>query len=164
MSHATEINHQLDLLRSSGCSAISPGVMHVAMHYGDVESHVVAVEQLACQVLHFTHLSVRAATWNKDQLKNIGEELTSRLTYLLEPIHPQELDSQAMVLQMRSVPPKAGQDDRRSYYELTARRDRGISLLRYEKQVGQMRQAIPMSLTREVIARLADDFDAAANV
>jgi hypothetical protein len=44
---------------------------------------------------------------------------------------------------------------------LTVRRGGDLTLSRYSKQGGQMRQIVPAQVTREVLGRLADDFVAA---
>jgi hypothetical protein len=95
-------------------------------------------------------------------LKRIGEFLAARLTYLMEPISPVELDEEACVVQMRSNPPQRD-DDGRSYYELLVRRGGEISLARYRKENGAARRPVAANLTREVLLRLAGDFIAVVN-
>jgi hypothetical protein len=90
-------------------------------------------------------------------LQRIAKSLSDRLTYLLEPINPIELDAQECVVQMRSNPPHKD-DDGRSYYELLVRRGGEISLVRYRKENGSARQQIPATVTREVLLRLVGDF------
>jgi hypothetical protein len=63
-------------------------------------------------------------------------------------------------VQLRSSPPQQG-DDGTSYYELMVRRGGDITLSRYQKQPGQIRQIVPANVTREVLQRLAEDFVAA---
>jgi hypothetical protein len=63
------------------------------------------------------------------------------------------------VAQLRSSPPQRD-DDGRSYYELTVRRGGEISLCRYRKEPGAARVQIPATVTREVLLRLVDDFEA----
>jgi hypothetical protein len=43
------------------------------------------------------------------------------------------------------------------------RRGGDITLSRYNKKSGQLRQIVPAHVTREVLGRLADDFVAAAS-
>ena len=89
----------------------------------------------------------------------MAKVLSARLTYLMEPIRPIEIDADACVAQLRSSPPQRD-DDGRSYYELTVRRGGEIALCRYRKEPGTVRQQIPATVTREVLLRLADDFEA----
>jgi hypothetical protein len=91
------------------------------------------------------------------ELERIGKVLSERLTYLMEPIAPIELDSEACIVQLRSNPPQRD-DDGRSYYELTVSRGGQISLGRYRKDNGNARQPIVATVTREVMTRLVGDF------
>jgi hypothetical protein len=90
-------------------------------------------------------------------LARIGKALSDRLTYLMEPIAPIEIDAQACVLQLRSNPPQRD-DDGRSYYELTVRRGGEIALVRFRKENATARRQIPATVTREVLLRLVGDF------
>ncbi|HEX3726104.1 MAG TPA: hypothetical protein VHV08_07665, partial [Pirellulales bacterium] len=96
-----------------------------------------------------------------DAVRNTAEQLAARLTYLLEPISPVEIDDQRCIVQMRSSPPQR-EPDRTTYYELLVDRGGRISLSRYARPRGQTRELIPAQVTREVLLRLASDFSAAA--
>jgi hypothetical protein len=118
-----------------------------------------ALDSLACA---FTRLSLRAAAlsaMSNEQLKKTAEQLSARLTYLLEPISPIEVDAHGCVVQMRSNPPQKDAD-RTSYYELLVSRSGELSLYRYSRIPGQSREPIAAHVTREVLARLAADFAA----
>jgi len=93
-------------------------------------------------------------------LQRISTSLSGRLTYLMEPISPIEIDAAACVVQLRSNPPQKD-DDGRSYYELLVRRGGEIALARYRKENGNARRQIPATVTREVLLRLVGDFAAA---
>ena len=93
-------------------------------------------------------------------LERIGKALAERLTYLMEPIAPIEIDEAACVLQLRSTPPQRD-DDGRSYYELLVRRGGEITLARFRKENGTGRRKIATTVTREVLVRLVGDFCAA---
>jgi hypothetical protein len=90
-------------------------------------------------------------------LERLGKALAGRLTYLMEPIAPIEIDKDACVVQLRSNPPQRD-DDGRSYYELMIRRGGEIALVRYRCENGAARVQIPATVTREVLLRLAGDF------
>jgi hypothetical protein len=90
-------------------------------------------------------------------LERIGKALAGRLTYLMEPIAPIEIDAAACVVQLRSSPPQ-GDDDGRSYYELIVRQGGEISLARFRKENGRARRQIVATVTREVLLRLVGDF------
>lgn len=92
----------------------------------------------------------------------VAQQLTEKITYLLEPICPVEADAEACVVQLRSTKPQ--QDDASlAYYELLVRTGGSISLHRYEKPKGGLRREVAMQLTKEVVNRLAGDFLAAVS-
>ena len=129
----------------------------------------VAPRQIKCDTLERTSLAVsfqrlqlatsELASASAADLQRISKLLSDRLTYLLEPISPIEVDAQACVVQMRSNPPHKD-DDGRSYYELLVRRGGEITLARYRKENGAARQPIPATVTREVLLRLVGDIEA----
>jgi hypothetical protein len=126
-----------------------------------------AQRQLTCDVAECNPLAVsfnrlRLATMelasaDAPRLESIGKALAARLTYLMEPIAPIEIDAAACVVQLRSNPPQRD-DDGRSYYELMVRRGGEIALVRYRKENGGARQQIAAMVTREVLLRLVGDF------
>jgi hypothetical protein len=138
---------------------------------GSGAAATVAVEesprQLTCSIVERNPLAVsfnrlRLATnelsgSSADDLGRIGQALSERLTYLMEPIAPIEFDKDACVVQLRSTPPQRD-DDGRSYYELLIRRGGEIALARYRKENGASRKQIPATVTREVLLRLVGDF------
>jgi hypothetical protein len=126
-----------------------------------------APRQLICDIAERNSLAVsfhqvqlttaELATATPADLERIGKALSERLTYLMEPIAPIELDSEACIVQLRSNPPQRD-DDGRSYYELTVNRGGQIALARYRKDNGNARQSIAATVTREVLLRLINDF------
>lgn len=90
-------------------------------------------------------------------VKQVAEELTGKITYLLEPIQPIETDDEACVVQLRSTRPEQ-REGALTYYELLVKTGGSISLNRYEKSSGALRREVAMSLTKEVVRRLAEDF------
>ena len=93
------------------------------------------------------------------ELRKISDDLASRLTYLLEPVGAIEQDADQCIVQMRSQPP-AKDDDGTKYYELLVRKG-DLTLCRFQKRPGSVRQRVPAVLTQEVVVRLAGDLDAA---
>jgi hypothetical protein len=126
-----------------------------------------APRQLTCDVVERNPLAVsfnqlrlattELASAGAADLERIGKVLAARLTYLMEPIAPIEIDAAACVVQLRSNPPQRD-DDGRSYYELLVRCGGEISLTRYRKENGGARRQIAATVTREVLLRLAGDF------
>ncbi len=94
------------------------------------------------------------------KLETASKSLCGRVTYLLEPISPIEIDATGCVVQMRSNPPQKD-DNGLKYYELTLRQGGSVSLTRYEKQPGNSRLPVPATLTHEVLGRLVEDFNIA---
>lgn len=141
------------------------------MNLGSAIAAIVSVSEgertLSCDVsecnslgVSFNYLRVATpelASATPAELERIGKVLSQRLTYLMEPIAPIELDSEACIVQLRSNPPQRD-DDGRSYYELTVSRGGQIALGRYRKDNGNARQPIVATVTREVMVRLVGDF------
>ncbi len=119
--------------------------------------HLVALDSLACAFMKLALADETLSHKSTDELKTIAERLSSRLTYLLEPISPIEIDSQGCVVQLRSSPPHK-ESDKTCYYELLVSRGGTLSLCRYERAAGQARQSVAAHVTREVLVRLAADF------
>lgn len=121
-----------------------------------------ALETLGCAFSRFVVSSDKLAGATIDQLKKTSEALSKRLTYLLEPIRPIEVDAEHCVVQLRSQPPQKD-EDQTSYYELLVKRSGELSLCRYvhtrdAKAAGMLREAVSAHVTREVFLRLIGDF------
>jgi hypothetical protein len=139
------------------------GLMQVDCDAGRIEADLFAVDAIGCSFQTLGLTSPKLAGAPLEKLKAISDQLTTTLTYLLEPIGLVEADADRCSVQLRSSPPQKG-DDGTSYYELMVRRGGDITLSRYSKRPGQLRQIIPAQVTREVLARLADDFIEAAEL
>jgi len=126
-----------------------------------LSANIVALDALALAFDHVTLTSDALASASIDELKKVADALAKRLTYLLEPISPIEVDADQCVVQLRSNPP-ARDDNGTRYYELLVRKGGELSLRRFQKLPGGTREAIPAHLTREVFLRLVDDFSWAA--
>lgn len=92
-----------------------------------------------------------------ERVREVANDLTARVTYLLEPLTPIEFDQELAVVQLRSVNPARGEDGA-TYYELLVRTGGSVSLRRYRKPPRGLREAVDATVTREVLGRLADDF------
>src|SRR5439155_19150981 len=133
------------------------GLLQVDGEAGRIEADLLAVDAIGCSFQTLGYLTPKLANSTLDELKATSEALTSKLTYLLEPIGMVEADADRCSIQLRSNPPQKGEEET-SYYELMVRRGGDITLSRYSKKTGQLRQIIPAHVTREVLGRLADDF------
>ncbi|MEZ6064825.1 MAG: hypothetical protein R3B90_03760 [Planctomycetaceae bacterium] len=118
-----------------------------------------AVDTLACE---FEQIVVHAPAQQSapfDALKRWAQQLSRRISYLLEQIAPLEFDEAAGEVLVRSTPPDQLTDGTQ-YYEmlLHSQQGGGLALRRYRAIKGQPgRQQIPMTTTREVLLKLADD-------
>jgi hypothetical protein len=133
----------------------------------------VAVEsrprKITCDIVEHTSLAVsfdrlqlattELASSTATDLERIGKALSARLTYLMEPIAPIEIDAGECVVQLRSNPPQKN-DDGRTYYELLVRRGGEITLTRFRKEPASTRKQVTATVTREVLLRLVGDFNA----
>ena len=133
------------------------GLLQVDGEAGRVEADLLAVDAIGCSFQTLAYSTGKLANSTLDELKAISENLTGKLTYLLEPIGVVEADADRCSIQLRSNPPQKGEDET-SYYELMVRRGGDVTLSRYSKKTGQLRQIVPAHVTREVLGRLADDF------
>jgi hypothetical protein len=116
-----------------------------------------ALDTMSCAFTSFVLESDRLAPAAIEELRRVAETLSARLTYLLEPIQPIEVDPDHCVVQMRSNPPQRD-ETRTSYYELLVARGGVLSLCRYEKDAGDVRRTVAAHVTREVFWRLLSDF------
>ncbi|MGE0609574.1 MAG: hypothetical protein AB7O62_20960 [Pirellulales bacterium] len=153
----------LKILAQNELSRLPAGAAPHTMRASDgprvLRCELAALDTLGCE---FTWLSVATdglAAASPLQLQKISDALSQRLTYLLEPISPIEVDSERCVVQMRSNPPQKNESGS-SYYELLVRRGGEISLCRFEKAPGQQRQVVPAQVTREVLLRIIGDLEA----
>jgi hypothetical protein len=153
MSIRPEIERELKRIQAVS----GRGLLQVDGEAGRIEADLLAVDAIGCSFQTLGYSTGKLANSTLDELKAVSETLTSKLTYLLEPIGVVEADADRCSIQLRSNPPQKGEDDT-SYYELMVRRGGDITLSRYSKKTGQLRQIVPAHVTREVLGRLADDF------
>lgn len=89
--------------------------------------------------------------------KRVADQLTSKLTYLLEELRVVEIDTQNHKVQLRSRSPESDQHHL-AFYEMVVDANGGVSLLRYRfDKDSQTRSAAPFHLTNEVFAKLIND-------
>jgi hypothetical protein len=124
-----------------------------------LECQLLALEPLACALSRLSLRSDKLSALSSDGLKQVAENLSQRLTYLLEPVSPIETDAEGCTVQLRSNPPQK-EADRTSYYELLVSRAGEMSLCRWTRAAKSTRELVPAQITREVLLRLASDFAA----
>lgn len=154
MNLQTKIHQQLTQLAASSADEVS---LSIDVENGRLECHLTAIDSMSCSFRLLELQTSRLSGTSVQQLKELSEALSKRLSYLLEPIGVVEADDEQCVVQMRSNPPQRD-EDATSYYELLLRSGGTISLCRYTKNRGDVRQTVPAMVTREVLARLATDF------
>jgi hypothetical protein len=118
---------------------------------------LVALDTLACSFGSLRLASATLAGAAIGKLTAVANLLSRRLTYLLEPISPVEIDALGCLVQLRSNPPTKDSDGT-SYYELLVGRDGNLSLCRFTRLPGTSRLIVPANVTREVLLRLTNDF------
>ena len=121
-----------------------------------IECTVMGVDGIGCRLQRISLSTDVLRDASIEKLKEVANELTRRLVYLLESIAPIEVDNEEVSVQLRSNPPHKT-DNGTHYYELVVNR-RGLSLCRYEKTRGEVRQVTATAITREILVRLIDDF------
>jgi hypothetical protein len=127
-----------------------PGVISVATRFVAVDTLGCAIHEIVATVPVLN--SAPVAT-----LENLVRGLCGRVTYLLEPIGPIEIDAQAATVLARSVPP-AKEPGRTSYYEIVAATPGIVTLRRFLRAEGSDdREQVAMHLTHEVLKRLVHD-------
>jgi len=136
------------------------GRLEVHAPSGKLDAALVAVDGIGCAFESFNYQTDKLAASTVKELKKLSDALTAKLNYLMEPMSAVELDADSCTVQCRSNPPQQGEDGR-SYYELLVRKGGDILLCRYLKPSGQPRHTIAAQVTREVLARLGEDFVAA---
>jgi hypothetical protein len=149
----SQFDQELTQLGSGGAATIAVTASTRTVTCTVIESNSLAV---SFDQLRLTTSELSAA--KPAELERIGKALAERLTYLMEPIAPIEIDAQACVVQLRSNPPQRD-DDGRTYYELIVRRGGEIALLRFRKEPAQARHQVTTTVTREVLLRLVGDFN-----
>jgi hypothetical protein len=157
MSIKSQVHTELNRLASLG--TIGPSTLRLDLGDGTLEAALTQIDQLACAFEHYSYKVDKLAGAKVDQLKDIANTLSKRLSYLLESISPIEIDDEACVVQMRSNPPQKDDDGTR-YYELVVARGE-LTLCRFSRVSGQTRAIVAANVTREVFERLAEDFVAA---
>ncbi|HWP45972.1 MAG TPA: hypothetical protein VNM22_02315 [Candidatus Limnocylindrales bacterium] len=95
-----------------------------------------------------------------NRLKDQGEQIIQKVTYLLEPLSLIEWDKYTPVVQIRSFPPQV-REDFIEFYELLLHGEENqtsLTLVRYRNQKNnRLKETRPMILTREVLERLLGD-------
>lgn len=158
MTVKERLDDQLTQLMS-GVPSGTARTLTLSIPGGEFHCRLDEVTDLACVFQRITVAADSLKDAPLSRLEAIAESICRRVVYLLEAIHPVEIDHDRCVVQLRSKPPSRD-EQATQYYELVVGSGQ-LTLERYEKQPGQPRRVIPATVTREVFLRLADDMLAA---
>lgn len=140
----------------------APATLQVNHEVDNLTVELTALDTIACAFRRLELQTERIKDAAAETLKNISQDISNRVTYLLEPIGPIEIDSQGATVQLRSLPPRKDEDGT-VYYEMLVRGAGSIELRRWKNAPGAAsRTPLDAEVTREVLLRLTDDFVAAA--
>lgn len=143
------VMQQLDRYRQGG-------TLEVSLPEGKLTVRLHQVDSIGCTLDELLWETDRLVGADLERLRALAEFLASRLTYLNEPLRLVEMDGSLQAAQLRSWPPDRTRHGPQ-YYEVLVRSGGSISVRRWEQPRGATRQSIPAPLTRQALARLADD-------
>ena len=149
-----------ELTRLIGYSSTTPHTVRLsAPDHVTVEIDLVAVDSMSCSAKEIRITVPALVHADFDKLRQWGEELCRRVTYLLEHMGPLEYDESAGQVLIRSTPPSQSGGSRQ-FYEVILQSHSGgnFSLRRYRTDPAQPgRQLADMVTTHEVMKRLIGD-------
>ena len=131
MSLPEQLTERLTRLETAGTMA-APHEFEIEGDNYRLSCQLSAVGTLGCALSQMTASGDALQGASLDELKSVSESLASKLTYLLEPVAPIEVDQEGCLVQMRSDPPHREADER-VYYELLVRPGQ-VSLRRFRKE------------------------------
>lgn len=158
MTVINQLNHELKQLAGSQSAQPSTitlaatGKIKVIIDFTSVNSMSCSLKEVRVNVPSLTQ-----ATF--DKLKEWGQKLCQRVTYLLENIGPLEYDEDAGQVLIRSTPPEQNQAGTRFYEIILSSHSNGyFSLKRFEFQKGQNgRTQVDIQVTHEVLRKFIED-------
>jgi hypothetical protein len=156
MSLSLDLQHELKRLVGTNMpttvNITEPGGLSMQVDFTAVDSMSCSFSEIQLFVP-----SLQNATF--DTLKKWAEQLSQRITYLLENIGPLEYDPAAGEVLIRSTPPSQLPTGTQ-YFEiiLSSKSSGTFSLKRYRSTKGQPgRDAVEITVTHEVLLKLTDD-------
>ena len=156
MNSASKLLAALDAIDAASISATASRRITADSNLGEWEAVVEQADGLACSLQSLAVACPKLKGHSTGQLKLLSEAIANKMQYLLEPIRLIECEEDTM--QVRSDPPSKEADQSRRYYELLVKHS-GLSLRRYEASTGQRRRPVGMTLTREQLRRICNDFE-----
>lgn len=158
MSVINQLNHELKQLigfqspQPKTITLAAKGKIEVMIDFTSVDSMSCSLKEIRVNVPALTQ-----ATF--DKLKEWGQKLCQRVTYLLENIGPLEYDEDAGQVLIRSTPPDQNKAGTRFYEIILSSHSNGhFSLKRFESQQGQNgRTQVDIQVTHEVLRKFIED-------
>jgi hypothetical protein len=122
-----------------------------------VTLHLTALDAVGLAFSSLEFATTSRAEWSSEALNEWGSRLSSRITYLMEPLKVLEIDAGGGEVQLRSQNPTA-RNAERGYYEMRLFRQGMLRMQRFTfDEATRQRRPSACQLTREVLERLADD-------
>lgn len=124
-----------------------------------VSLDITAIDSMSLELSELTMFVPQLQNAAFDQVKQWAQDLSQRITYLLENIGPLEFDPAAGQVLIRSSPPGQLANGAQFYEIMLSSTGNGtFSLRRYKSVQGKPgRDQVPMQMTIEVLLRLIDD-------
>jgi hypothetical protein len=130
--------------------AVEEGPHRLALRLTALDSVGVAFESLE-------FATAARPEWSSDALREWGNRLAGRVTYLMEPLKVLEVDATGGEVDIRSQSPTA-RNDHRGYYQVRLfKQGRLLMERRAFDEASRQPRTVACQLTREVLERLADD-------
>ncbi len=127
-----------------------------------VTLHLTALDAVGLAFSSLEFATTSRAEWSSDALNEWGTRLSSRITYLMEPLKVLEIDAGGGEVQLRSQNPTA-RNAERGYYEMRLFRQGMLRMQRFTfDEATRQRRPSACQLTREVLERLAEDIVASS--
>ncbi|MBX3436702.1 MAG: hypothetical protein KF861_04365 [Planctomycetaceae bacterium] len=154
------MSHELqqELTRLSGSTA--PTTVAVAEPSGlSLQVDLTAVDSMSCSFSEIRLYVPSLLNAAFDSLRKWAEQLSKRITYLLENIGPLEFDPNAGEVLIRSTSPSQLTSGTQYFEIILSSRSAGtFSLKRYRSVKGQPgRDPVDITVTHEVLLKLTDD-------
>jgi len=158
MNLTHQISQRLRQLSSLTPSSIS--TIDLTVHDGvQVMIHLTACDSMSCSFGELRLTVPSLLDCGIELLKTWAEDLSERVTYLLENLGPLELSAEDGAVLMRSLSPQQDEDGRRYYEILLQSQSHGnFTLRRYCAKTGDPdREPVDIHVTHELLIKLVND-------
>ena len=144
-------------LDETRCALIPPCLAQIQDGENSVSLDLTSLDSVGLAFRELEFVTKKPTEWTTDRAKAWGNNLASRVTYLMEPLVLLEVDDRVSEVQLRSQSPTL-RSDKRSFYEVRIQKPGVLHLSRVAfDESSRKRTPAPCQMTREVLERLADD-------